>query len=127
MLRKRLKVLIVDDEDDIRNLFERVLAGHGYDITTASGPVLARRAAHDAVFDILVTNIDMGGGAVGVQLAQDLLAANPRLHVVFMSGSPHEGQVPPCYRLLMKPFATEALLEALRIVPPWSEPESHRR
>lgn len=109
-----LKLLLVDDERDLLAVLSRLLTMAGCEIKSATNPADARRLAEDQEFDVLLTDIDMQGIAAGIVLARDLRALRPGLRVIFMSGSPHAGEIPPTDPFLTKPFTRAELLEALR-------------
>lgn len=55
------KILIVDDERDIRRALEFVLSGEGYSIETASNGIEAVEKLKDGAFDLVITDIRMNG------------------------------------------------------------------
>lgn len=84
-------VLIVDDEEMLRELMAELLRGLGYRVLEArdGADALERVGRHDGRIDLLVTDLDMphvGGDA----LARRLRAARPALKVLFLSGNPEE-------------------------------------
>ncbi len=80
-------VLVVEDEDAIRQVAMRVLTRQGYTVLdAASGPeALERATAHKGRIDLLMTDMVMPG-MTGPQLAQELLSRQPLLKVLFTSG-----------------------------------------
>ena len=80
-------VLVVDDEDLVRNTAVRVLRGLGYDVLAAASAAQAVElaAAHPGAIDVLLCDIAMPVRD-GPSLAAELLAARPELHVIFVSG-----------------------------------------
>lgn len=108
-----MKILIVDDDADVCRLIAVVLARHGYAVLTASSAKAARAAATKDAFDVLISAINMEGGAVGIELARDLAAHRPGLRIVLMSGSAHEINLPTRFVFLQKPFSPVELLQAV--------------
>jgi signal transduction histidine kinase/CheY-like chemotaxis protein len=103
-------VLVVDDDDDVRRMVERVLRRGGYSvITAASGPdALERARAYSGSIDLLLTDVVMPG-MTGQELIRELTADRPRLQVVFMSGY-HQGAPIDPRRFVAKPFERATLL-----------------
>jgi PAS domain S-box-containing protein len=117
--RDSATVLVVEDEDPVRRLTCRILAGSGYDCLEASGPDDALRlyAEHRDRVALLLSDVVMPGMS-GQELAERIASQGAAPPVLFMSGYtdeailPHE---PPDGRpLLHKPFTAEALLRSVR-------------
>jgi PAS domain S-box-containing protein len=108
-------ILLVEDEEALRSLAERILAQHGYTILTASRPSEARDITenHDGCIDLLITDVVMPE-TTGIQLAAQLRAARPTLRVLYTSGyMPNASELPVGAVFLAKPFSREQLLEAV--------------
>ena len=58
-MRAGRRVLVVDDQEDIREMARLVLSGAGYEVVTARSGLEALKAAHDAVFDLVLLDIEM--------------------------------------------------------------------
>ncbi len=112
-------VLLVEDEQAIRKLTERVLAGRGYRVLSAASAAEARElwSEHAGDIDLLLSDVTMPGES-GVALAAELEASSRPPRVLFISGhiSGEAGGAafPEGARLLGKPFSVAALLEAVR-------------
>jgi signal transduction histidine kinase len=112
-------ILVVDDEDALRRLTERILSGNGYRVIGATDvdTALAAWAEHESVVDLLVTDVVMAGMS-GAQLAERFRRSRPELPVLFMSGYTRdmlqiEG-VGHRIAVLEKPFSSEGLLREVR-------------
>jgi PAS domain S-box-containing protein len=112
-------ILVVEDYGDLRELFEEILAGAGYQVLVAAdgAQALAQARTHEGSIDILLTDIVMPN-MLGTELAQKLLAEHPALRVLFMSGHAQPviagaSPLPPNATLLQKPFMEAELLEKL--------------
>jgi PAS domain S-box-containing protein len=81
-------ILVVEDEDDVRDFVVRVLNSYGYTVISASSGkrALERCTEHNEKIHLLLTDIMMPGGLTGRQLAQELLAEDPSLRVLYTSG-----------------------------------------
>jgi DNA-binding response OmpR family regulator len=53
------RVLVVDDQEDIREMARLVLTGAGYEVATASSGREALRLAREAPFDLMLLDINM--------------------------------------------------------------------
>jgi CheY-like chemotaxis protein len=80
------RVLIVDDEEPMRELLDRVLRTAGYDTLLACGgaEALAVAKAGEA-FDLLLTDLMMPGMS-GDELARELHRQRPFLKVLYLTG-----------------------------------------
>ena len=113
-------VLLVEDEEAVRNLTRRVLEQHGYTVLSApdgeSALELAR--AHPDVIHLLLTDVVMPG-ICGPKLAEVLLGERVGLQCLFMSGYAATALgpntlLPAERRFLPKPFTTSQLLQRMR-------------
>jgi len=82
---KKTKVLIIDDDEQIRSLLVAVL-GTPYDCRTASSAEDALAALADGTFDLVISDIDMGGMS-GIELVPRLHSLSPDTVVVMISGN----------------------------------------
>jgi two-component system, cell cycle sensor histidine kinase and response regulator CckA len=80
-------ILIVDDQDDVRRILERMLRSLGYAVLSAAGgeDALALDAAHAGPVHVLITDLEMPG-IDGRQLARLLQQRRPSIGVLFLSG-----------------------------------------
>ena len=83
---RRYRVLVVDDEQSIRELVDRVLRDSGYETSVAAdaATALALAASVDA-FDLLLTDMMMPG-MCGDELARHLRLRHPDLRVLYLTG-----------------------------------------
>lgn len=115
-------VLVVEDEDAVRNMVIRVLRAQGYAVLEATNGVHAQRLAHDYTGEIhlLIADVvmpQMGGKA----LADRLLHSRPQMKVLFVSGYTddaivHHGQLDHDVIFLQKPFTPAQIARKVREV-----------
>jgi PAS domain S-box-containing protein len=112
-------VLLVEDEDAVRQMMLRQLDRSGYRVREAASPLNALQVftADPQGFDILLTDVVMPGMS-GTELASRLRELRPDLPVLFMSGytmgpAPGGHELPSDGSLLHKPFDRSTLLTAL--------------
>jgi two-component system, cell cycle sensor histidine kinase and response regulator CckA len=112
-------VLVVEDEDPVRRLTCRILAGSGYDCLEASGGEEALRlyAEYRDRVGLLLSDVVMPGMS-GQELVERIAGQGQAPPVLFMSGFTDEAllphQDPDGGTLLHKPFTAEALLRSVR-------------
>jgi two-component system cell cycle sensor histidine kinase/response regulator CckA len=111
-------IMVVEDEDAIRTLTNRILSRQGYEVVEALDPADAIARCADARPDLLLTDVVMPGMS-GKDLSQRLRALHPDLRVLFMSG--YTDNVMDRYgldaagdTLLQKPFNGRQLLAAVQ-------------
>src|SRR5262245_2378141 len=82
----RPRVLVVDDEESVRQFVDRALRSAGYDTRVAADGESALQVA-DAFdpFDLLLTDLIMPG-INGDELARRLRARHPDLKVLYLTG-----------------------------------------
>jgi PAS domain S-box-containing protein len=110
------RILVVEDEDGVRDIVVRILTKAGYSVRAASDPAEALKLG-DVPVDALLTDVIMPGMS-GTQLAAEMRRTRPDLPVLFMSGytsgpAPGGQELPADAPLLHKPFQTDHLLAAL--------------
>ncbi|GAB1688479.1 PAS domain S-box protein [Krasilnikovia sp. M28-CT-15] len=109
------RVLVVDDDETVRELMVRILDRNGYKPVPAAHPEAALTLA-DEPFDLLLTDVLMPQMS-GPELAERFKARQPDIPVLFVSGYTDgnagvrraTGGI-----LLHKPFTTESLLGSVQ-------------
>ena len=114
-----LAVLLVEDDAEVRKVMRRFLDGFGCVVSETTSaeqalPVLERGER----FDLLLTDIALGAGMRGTELAARVQAAFPDTAIVLMSGFSAElldadRESPPTWELLRKPCTREELAQAI--------------
>jgi CheY-like chemotaxis protein len=109
------RVLLVEDDEFLGVLFELALSDAGYTVARARSGMeaLSKLAAEAPHVDALVTDINLGEGPDGWQVARRARARSAELPVVYMTGSAADDWAPqhvPYGVLLLKPFETEQLV-----------------
>jgi PAS domain S-box-containing protein len=115
-------VLLADDEDAVRALAREVLRTAGYTVLEASDGAGALEVAerHPGRIDLLVSDVVMPGLG-GRQLAERLLARDPALKVLYLSGYVEDalvrgGVARQEVHFLPKPFSPAVLADKVREV-----------
>lgn len=106
---KRGRILLVDDEADVRSVAADSLREAGYDVVEASSMGEALERFSEGPFQMLVTDYLMPGGSGGDLIAR-IRASLPAFPVILVSGYISSmDNVPEDVTRLQKPFAIEAL------------------
>jgi two-component system, cell cycle sensor histidine kinase and response regulator CckA len=114
------RVMLIEDNQVVRQAEERILVEAGYEVYPAPNGVaaLCLLAALDEPINLVITDLmmpEMGGRAVVARLREDW----PNLRALLVSGyEPGEEAdavtLPPATAFLQKPFTADALLQAVR-------------
>ncbi len=120
--QERPTVLVVDDEEDLRDIMRRMLERRGYSTLVAGDAEEAVGLCrdHDGPIDVLVTDLGLPGVSGG-DLARGAAQLRTDLGVIYISGLPKDiavskGLIGEDALLVKKPFTSDLLLEALRLV-----------
>ena len=114
-----LKVLLVEDEPEVRAVAVRFLSGFGCQVTPcATGEQALLRLAPEAGFELLLSDIALGPGIRGTELAREAQLRQPELKVLLVSGFSEElldtsDSAPASWELLAKPYSREELHQAI--------------
>lgn len=113
-------ILLVEDDNGVRDLVRRELLKTGYQVIEAKNGVEACLTATQQSYhvDLLLTDVVMPG-MNGRELAEHLAVIKPNLRVLFMSGylddiSVNSGMDPHRTTFLQKPFTPDLLLRTVR-------------
>ncbi len=100
------RVLLVEDQFELRDLLADVLDGMGMEVRTADDGRTALRILEEFDCDVLFSDIHMPGPVSGLELAAHVLQARPTARVIVTSGHPR-AQLPALPEgtwFLQKPF-----------------------
>jgi two-component system, cell cycle sensor histidine kinase and response regulator CckA len=115
-------VLLVEDEEAVRTITQRILEGQGYTVLVAqdSASALELAEGHAGIIHLLLSDVVMPG-INGPALATRLAERRPATRVLFLSGYAGEaitrrGTLPTGMAFLQKPFSVSALARKVREV-----------
>jgi two-component system cell cycle sensor histidine kinase/response regulator CckA len=107
------RILVVDDDEDLRELVRQSLEAIGYTVVVVGEVEHAAEVfKHDGLFDLLLTDVIMPGES-GPALVRRLKQDCPNLKAFFMSGYTGDAtsaRLDPGAELLEKPFTKTQLL-----------------
>ena len=113
-------ILLVEDEEAVRELASRILSAKGYSVVAAKGTKEAEEFSekHTGQIHLLLTDIIMPGTS-GRELARRITGRHPRTRVLYMSGYTDNvlaqgGVLEAGLSFLQKPFTPGALVQKVR-------------
>jgi PAS domain S-box-containing protein len=115
-------VLVVEDEEALREVTRRLLTRHGYTVITAANgaEALDIALAHQGDIDLLLTDVIMPR-MLGKEAAERIRYTRPYIRVLYMSGYAQpvlasQGRLEPDVELLDKPFTERELVDKVHAV-----------
>jgi DNA-binding response OmpR family regulator len=115
-------VLLVEDDEDLREMTMQMLELRGFDVLKARDAVdaITTCRVHEGTIDLLLTDLGLPGVSGG-ELARSAHAIRPQMEIVYISGIPEgvaikKGLVKPGTPFIAKPFTTDVLAGTLRAV-----------
>ena len=114
----KIKLLIVDDEEDFLKSIAERLGMRDFDVTTATEGKLAIKAAKKGKFDVAILDMRMPG-MDGMDLLQTLKKKHKYLEVIILTGfgsidSAVEATKLGAYSYLEKPYDFEKLIAEIK-------------
>ena len=120
------KVLIIDDDEAIRESMKRILQREGYEVVLAADGRAALELYDSARIDLVLLDLDLPERS-GWDVFEDLTSRRPSLPVIVITG--HTGQYPVAQAagvdaFMEKPIDAPKLLQAMKDV--LAEPQEER-
>jgi DNA-binding response OmpR family regulator len=125
-------VLLVEDDEDLRELTTQMLEMRGFTVLAAKDPVSALMTCrvHDGTIDVLLTDLGLPGVSGG-ELSRSAATVRPTMRVVYVSGVPEEiavkrGLIKAGSPFISKPYTADVLAGTLRSVLAQTSPTPNR-
>src|SRR5580698_7727885 len=112
-------ILLVDDDEVLRQTLAAVLQQHGYDVTTAGSVPEALKLITAGSYDVLLSDLHMPGAGDGLTVVSAMRHANPKAVTILLSAFPEMNAAAHAILLqadeiLVKPMNVEALVAAIK-------------
>jgi CheY-like chemotaxis protein/GAF domain-containing protein len=114
---RKYRVLVIDDDDEVRDVLEELLRIDGHQVTVAADGAQALNVFAPGKFDLVFTDLGMPGVS-GWQVAESIKRDAPSMPVVMVTGwgaqlDPDKVRQSGIDRVLTKPFQWLSVLQAL--------------
>jgi DNA-binding response OmpR family regulator len=115
----KAKVLIVDDDELIRESLSQILESCEFEVATAANVKDALNLIASRVFDVLVSDLHMPGAGDGLTVVSAMRHSNPAAVTIIFSGFPEMKEAAAAILLqadeiLVKPMAPAELIHTIR-------------
>jgi len=116
---RKCRILVVEDNPDVRELAEAMLAAADYEVVSAPSGEEALVLLERQAVDLLFTDVIMPGGMNGLQLIDKVHAARPGMPVLvttgYMDELPARGAQGQALEVLAKPYDHQDLLDRVHV------------
>jgi DNA-binding response OmpR family regulator len=114
-----IKILLVDDDETVRDTLCDVLEQDGFAVTTAANVSEALRHISSGTFEVLLSDLHMPGAGDGLTVVSAMRHANPKAVTILLSAFPEMDAAAQAILLqadeiLVKPMDVAELLNAIR-------------
>ncbi len=116
------RILIVEDNENVRAVPVNILRNQGYQVVEANDGAEAIALLEDVQsFDLLFTDVVLPGGMNGVDIAERAKQIQPNIKVVYTTGytetaAVHNGTLDATAVLISKPYRRAELLDKIQLV-----------
>ena len=116
-----IRILVVDDDEDIRWLFDFILSKAGYNVEAVDNSSKALVKIGEKEFDIAILDYILPE-MKGNQLAEEIRKIRPSMKIVFVTGFAefadeiNNGLGSMSQYALIKPVTQESLLETIKMI-----------
>lgn len=116
-MSRAIRILVLEDDVDMRELLKEVLTERGYEVVAAGGGEEALKRARTESFDLIIADIRMEG-ITGLDAIEQAKEHQPDLGSIVISGYASEEETLRAVRLnvggyLKKPFKMQQLLQQI--------------
>jgi len=133
MVEKQIRVLVVDDEESVRNLLQRILGEVGYQVTTTANGEDALYSVSLGEVEVVLLDIKMPEMS-GIELLSKLTAESPDICAIMVTSvvdteTTVEAMKLGAYDYITKPFNRDDVLQKLlKAIERWKRhvQEKHR-
>jgi CheY-like chemotaxis protein len=117
-MASKATILLVDDDEALRQTLAAVLEEHGYEVTTAGSVSEALKLITAGSYDVLLSDLHMPGRGDGLTVVSAMRHANPKSVTILLSAFPEMDAAAQAIllqadQILVKPMNIPALIEAI--------------
>ncbi len=117
---KKIKVLVVDDEDIVRESLQDWLRAYGFDVSTAEDGTRALGLIHDQEFGVVILDLRLPD-MEGTEILKEARKIRPELKAIVLTAFPSKETTIEAVKLgaveyLVKPFEPEHLVSIINAV-----------
>lgn len=109
-LDKRVKILLVEDDDDVREITRTAMEYQGFDVVTATNGIEALQVYNDEI-SLIITDLVMPIMS-GIELINEIRSKDESAKIIAITGFPSM-KVPKGIQLLQKPVSNKELKEII--------------
>jgi len=115
---ERPRILVIDDEEIIRQLLSQTLARRGYHVEPAEDGPAALKKVSEGFFNLLITDLKMPGMNV-IEVLKEIKKINPYIEVIIITGYPTietavEAIKIGAFDFLCKPFDVPEIISVIQ-------------
>lgn len=116
---KKDRILLVEDNDDVRTVFQEGLEGHGFEVVSASTVTEALRLISVEQFDVLLSDLHLPDAGDGFTVVSAMRHTQPRAVTIVISGYPALQEAVTAILLeadevLVKPIGLKEVIEIIQ-------------
>ena len=110
-----LQILVVEDEDLIRDVVVDILEGQGHEVLQAESGEQALQLCAEVAPDLIFTDVKLPGQISGWDVAIRCRQSHPAIPVIYATGYSQSDPRPVSGSIMLhKPYRLERLLESIR-------------
>jgi DNA-binding NtrC family response regulator len=113
------KILVIDDDLETCRFLKEIFSDQGWDVSYSQTDEGARVLVRQNHFDLIVSDINLGGRANGVELLKEFKKVSPRAEIILISGfgtleTAVEAVKEGAFDFISKPFDVNAVITTAR-------------
>jgi two-component system, response regulator, stage 0 sporulation protein F len=118
MVKNKTKILIIDDEEDLRLLFKKILTPEGYSVFTARNGRDGIKINQKNDPDVILLDLRMPGIG-GIETLRCIREKDAKVVVIILTGYGDAGTIRDAadlnvYEYMSKPFNNETILKTIK-------------
>lgn len=116
MFQKNIKILLVDDDDSLRDMLSIVLKKEGYDVVSLESAMLALKILKKRSFDLIISDIKMPGVS-GIKLLSKIKSINNEIPIIMITAYASTNDAVEAMKLGAEDYITKPFnLDELKII-----------